>query len=99
MNIKSELPVYYDDVKGWIVLCDETLSTPILLSLRDYVYKVNSDRMKGMQGDKRKRVENALLRLRNEGLSVMTSGKNGIGMFQSNQRINPDKSYHFMGGN
>lgn len=96
MNKKTEIPVYYDDVKGWIVLSDETLSTAILLSLRDYVYKVNSDRMKGMQGDKRKRVEGALQRLKDEGLSIMASG-NQVGMFQSNQKVNPDKSYFFMG--
>jgi hypothetical protein len=96
MNMKSEIPVYYDDIKGWIVLSDETFSNAMLLSLRDYVYRVNSQRMKGMFGEKRLRVENALLRLMNEGLSVMTNNRD-INMFQSNQKMT-DTSYHFMGG-
>lgn len=96
MNLKTELPVYYDDVKGWIVLTDETLTAGMMKAMVNYVYKVNSQRLKGIYGDKRKRVENALLRLRQEGIKQMTS-KKGITMFQSTEKTTT-KSYHQIGG-
>lgn len=96
MNLKSELPVYFDDVKGWIVLTDETLTAGMMKAMVDYVYKVNLQRSKGMTGEKRKRVENALLKLRQDGIKQMTS-KKGITMFQSTEKTTT-KSYHQIGG-
>jgi hypothetical protein len=96
MNKNTQLPVYYDDVKGWIVLTDETLNNSMLLSLRDYVYKVNLQRSKGMAGDKRKRVECALIRLQKEGITQMAT-KQSLAMFQSTEKTT-NKSYHQLGG-
>lgn len=85
MNLKSQIPVYYDDVKGWIVLSDESIPRHQLFAIRDYVYKVNSQRAKGMTGEKRARVENALKILLEKGLSVVStkSHKTGLTMFES----------------
>jgi hypothetical protein len=98
MNLKSEIPVRYNDDIGWYAICDETLSPVIIQNLKDYVYKVNSQRLKGLTGEKRLRVFTALERLKTEELKIMTTGKEGITMFQSNQKVNPDRSFHFMGG-
>lgn len=96
MNLKSQLPVYYDDTHGWIVLSDETLPPYMLLSIRDYVYKVNSQRLKDMRGDKRERTQFALDRLLKEGVRIMTQNSS-IDLFKSTER-STSKSYHFFGG-
>jgi biotin operon repressor len=97
MNMKSEIPVYYDEIKGWIALSNETISAQMMMGLKQYVYKVNSQRLKGLIGDKRKRVENALERLKNEGISILADPKQGINMFQSDQAVTT-RSFFQMGG-
>jgi len=93
---RTEFPVYYDDIKGWIVLTDETLTDAMLIAMKNYVYNVNLQRSKGMTGDKRKRVENALIRLQKEGITQMAT-KQSLTMFQSTEKTT-NKSYHQIGG-
>jgi hypothetical protein len=99
MNMKQEIPVMYDDVKGWYALSNETFSWAMMSALLRRVYEINSQRLKGLTGDKRVRVENALERLKIEGISILADSKKGIDIFKANERVNKDKSYHFMGGN
>jgi hypothetical protein len=98
MNMKQEIPVMYDDVKGWYALSNETFSWSMMSALLRRVYEINSQRLKGLTGDKRVRVENALERLKKEGISILADSKKGIEMFKSNQKMT-DKSYFSMGGN
>jgi len=97
MNLRQEIPVAYDDIKGWFALSNETFSQPMLLALRQRVYEINYQRLKGFTGDKRKRVEFALSRLQKEGIKIMANPKKGIEMFQSDQK-RTTKSYHQIGG-
>jgi len=97
MNLKQEIPVYYDDIKGWIALSNETFSAPMLKALTVRVYQINSQRLKGMIGDKRKRVETALEKLKTDGIKIMADHTKGIEMFQSNKKTT-NKSYHNLGG-
>lgn len=94
MNHKTQFPVYYDEIDGWMVLSDETIPGQMLLSMRDYVYKVNSQRLKGVIGDKKEYIERALKRLLLEGIRVRSS-KPGMTLFQSTEKVG-SKSYHFM---
>lgn len=98
MNPRTQLPVYYDDVKGWILLSNEAFEPRHLSAIRDYVHKVNTGRLKDFQGDKRKRVEHALERLKKEGLTVMADFKGGSTLFQATEKSGK-KSYFNMGGN
>ena len=97
MNLRQEIPVAYDDVKGWFALSNETFSQLMLLALRQRVYEINYQRLKGFTGDKRKRVEFALNRLQKEGIKIIANPTKGMEMFQSNQKMT-NKSYYQIGG-
>jgi hypothetical protein len=98
MNLSDQIPVLYDDTKGWYALSNETFSQAMLMALKERVFKINSDRLLGMNpGPRKDRVRFALERLKREGISIIADPKKGIELFKSNQKMT-DKSYFSMGG-
>jgi hypothetical protein len=93
---KKQVPVYYDDAHGWVMLSEEALPPHMLKAASAYVDRVNSDRARGMFGEKRRRVEQALVRLRRDGIKVVSS-KQGSTLFQSTERVK-DTFYSFAEG-
>ena len=95
----KNLACHYDvDQDTWFVQVPFSLPQPTLERVKDYIFKVNHDRMIAcMPGDKKDYLKKALDALAQGRLQQMLTNKGEQVLFGSTERENPNKIYTFGG--